>query len=173
MTTVKSERTYHPAISFQPSIDNNWAPYHGENGNILSLEEWQEIIAKVNGFYSKATPEWIAGENERFQSEQCKMYETAIAMASSHKRPPTEKTSGWVYILQAGEYYKIGHSKTPAKRFEQLSTLPPWPTEIVHMVESENRHQLETELHERFAIKRANGEWFELAEEDVAWLKTL
>lgn len=172
MTQFKSEYTHHPSISFQADIDGDWAPYHGESGNILLPDEWQEVIAKASGFYSKVTAGWIAQENDRFQSEQCKMYEAAMASSCSQDKPP--KTSpGWVYILQAGQYYKIGHSNKPTKRFEQLATLPPWPTEIIHTIQTKDKHRLEKELHSQFAEKRTNGEWFTLSDEDLEWLKGL
>jgi hypothetical protein len=81
--------------------------------------------------------------------------------------------AGFVYVLQADSYYKIGLSTNVEKRVKQLSTLPPFDVALIHKIETEDMHQLESELHERFAEKRANGEWFELSEEDLTWLKTL
>ena len=166
-----SERIRHPAISFQSDIDGNMAPYYGESGDILSPDDWQRICARVNGFYSKVSPEWIAHENERFQSEQCKMYEAA--MTKYHYNEPGPSSSGWIYVLRAGDYYKIGRAKDPIDRYSQLATLPPWPTEIVTTFECNEYEKMEKELHDLFSAKRANGEWFALDAEDVELLRSL
>ena len=81
--------------------------------------------------------------------------------------------AGFVYVLQADSYYKIGLSTNVEKRVKQLSTLPPFDVTLIHKIETGDMHQLESELHERFAEKRANGEWFVLSNEDLEWLRGL
>lgn len=79
---------------------------------------------------------------------------------------------GYVYVIQAGPYYKIGHAINVSKRLEQYAPKLPWEVTLIHSIQSADRIALESYLHKRFADKRCNGEWFELDEEDVAWLKT-
>lgn len=80
---------------------------------------------------------------------------------------------GYVYVLRAGPYHKIGHSVNVDRRITEVATLLPWEVELVHTIKSDNRIALEAYLHKRFKGKRRNGEWFELDEEDVTWLMTL
>ena len=158
------------AISFQTFDGEEWAPYYGESGDILSHDDWQEIVTRTNKFYEQTPPNWIEQENTRLQDFQAKQ---AQRFAGQPHPIEQEPTSGWIYILRAGDYYKIGRSQDPVNRYSQLATLPPWPTEIVHTFETENYHAIEKDLHDIFASKRANGEWFALDAEDVELLRSL
>ena len=75
--------------------------------------------------------------------------------------------SGFVYIVHSNGAYKIGHAKIVDKRIEQISPVLPFPVELVIAIAADDRYALERELHERFADKRLNGEWFVLTEEDL------
>lgn len=75
---------------------------------------------------------------------------------------------GFVYLLRAGPFYKIGKSKDPEKRIKQIKLQLPYPVEIVHVVASSNMSYLETHWHKQFSEKRTNGEWFLLTDDDVA-----
>lgn len=83
------------------------------------------------------------------------------------------KQPGYVYLLQCGEYYKIGVSQAPDKRIEQLATPPPFDLEQVCLIETDDMYGLETGLHNRFADKRVRGEWFQLEQADVDYIVSL
>jgi len=80
---------------------------------------------------------------------------------------------GFVYLLQAGPYYKIGVSAQVDERIKQLSTLPPFDLELLHTIYSVDMYDLEKDLHGLYADKRKNGEWFELEPSDVEYIKGL
>jgi len=80
---------------------------------------------------------------------------------------------GYVYVLQAGPYYKIGASKDIGQRIKQLSTLPPFNLTLVHSIKTPDMFGVERNLHDLFRLKRINGEWFELNSGDITWLKGL
>lgn len=80
---------------------------------------------------------------------------------------------GYVYLFKCGNYYKIGFSKHPLKRRKQLSTGSPLPVEYVHMFWTPFCRQLESRLHCKFSERRASGEWFELSDADVAYIKSM
>lgn len=81
------------------------------------------------------------------------------------------RPDGYVYLLGGGGYYKIGRSRNVSRRMRQLEIQLPWPVEVLHTIPCEDHHASEKALHERFAGKRANGEWFALDDEDVEWIK--
>lgn len=85
----------------------------------------------------------------------------------------TSTTTPGVYLVQApGGLYKIGESKCPADR---LATLDPsgFGFELLHAIPSTDRKGLESILHTAFAHRRVRGEWFRLAEEDVALIRSV
>ncbi len=49
----------------------------------------------------------------------------------------------------------------------------PYDLELLVSIETDDRDSLEKELHEKFADKRKKGEWFDLTEEDIAYIKGL
>jgi hypothetical protein len=85
----------------------------------------------------------------------------------THKRAPIH---GFVYVMRSGPHYKIGASKNPGQRLTQLQTQPPFEIEGVMGFETDDMLDLEHAIHEHFADKRVNGEWFLLDDADVALL---
>ncbi|MCP4540114.1 MAG: GIY-YIG nuclease family protein [Chloroflexi bacterium] len=84
-----------------------------------------------------------------------------------------QDVSGYVYLLQAGPYYKIGASQTVDKRIKQLSTIPPFEIELICAIKTNTMYELERELHERFSDKQVRGEWFTLNDEDIVYIENL
>lgn len=82
--------------------------------------------------------------------------------------------SGIVYVLKADNgLYKIGRAKKFENRLLQLQTQMPYDLEVIVLIESDDYIGLEKGLHKRFVSKREKGEWFELSEEDIEYLKGL
>jgi hypothetical protein len=80
---------------------------------------------------------------------------------------------GHVYVLSTPEgYYKIGStSGLIDDRVKQFAIALPFKVEIMIrlMCAPGNERQAERLIHEHFATKRTNGEWFKLTEEDLQW----
>lgn len=69
--------------------------------------------------------------------------------------------------------YKIGVSKNPWKRLQEVQTGNPSPIEILYLYETENAYKIETALHNRYSHFNTHGEWFELSiKEDFSFLET-
>lgn len=86
----------------------------------------------------------------------------------------TPRHHGYVYVVQAdNNLYKIGKSKDPHTRIQSLGVRLPYELEVLVLIESTNYTQLEKELHKHFADKRKGGEWFELDENDLEYIKSL
>ena len=75
--------------------------------------------------------------------------------------------AGVVYLLKAGEHFKIGKSIKFDKRLEQIKLLLPYAVEVVHVIRAAHVSQAEAHWHRRFAALRRNGEWFLLTEAEV------
>lgn len=82
---------------------------------------------------------------------------------------------GFVYLLREinGTHYKIGKTKTPESRAKTFGVQLPYAVEYECLINTPSMSMLETALHERYAHKRINGEWFQLEPEDVEYIKSL
>jgi hypothetical protein len=83
---------------------------------------------------------------------------------------------GYVYVLAAQGIakglYKIGKANNVGGRLKSFTKLP-FPVDLIHEIESPNALGLEFKIHKYFASKRAEGEWFYLTDEDIAFLLTV
>jgi len=152
-------------LNFQPFKYYSWMPSL-RSGNIPLPEEWQQLVTRVEHFYEEVDREWIIKQNEDYRCRWDRKERVTF-----YKPEDPEDDCGWIYILRAGHYYKIGRTKDIRQRFGALSAIPPFPTEIVHVFKSVCMHQDEAELHEQFSDKRCAGEWFALTPDDVTYLQ--
>lgn len=89
---------------------------------------------------------------------------------------PRKRTSteGYVYLVQSVTgAYKIGRTIDPNNRLKTFNVKLPFEVEYVVTIKTPNMYQLETDLHNQFAEKRVNGEWFNLSPADVNYIKGL
>ncbi len=75
---------------------------------------------------------------------------------------------GYVYLVRAGEYHKIGKTSKVHQRMRDFGLQLPFPFELLHAIPVADMTDAESLLHKRFAAKRLNGEWFALSTDDVA-----
>jgi hypothetical protein len=67
---------------------------------------------------------------------------------------------GYVYIIRAGEYYKIGRAIDVRRRVSQLSL--PFEIDIVHTITVSDMARAERYVHNLMRDKRLRGEWYAL-----------
>jgi hypothetical protein len=104
-------------------------------------------------------------ENQQSQIEKEKTKEAHVVLRPN--RP------GYVYLVKADRYFKIGRSKQPNVRFEQVGLQLPFPFEILHVIPVDDMYIAEKQLHAKYAHQHLNGEWFELSESEVAEIMSL
>lgn len=75
---------------------------------------------------------------------------------------------GVVYLMKSGRHYKIGRSNSAGRRAYELAIQLPESLKVIHAIETDDPPGIERYWHERFADRRANGEWFAVTSEDVA-----
>jgi predicted GIY-YIG superfamily endonuclease len=71
----------------------------------------------------------------------------------------------YVYLIQTLEnsYYKIGVSKHPQKRINELQTGNSSKLKLIEMYQSEFANSIEKTLQRRYSHLRKEGEWFEMS----------
>lgn len=143
-------------------------------GRIVEYDEAMKILEGLNLFYNKYSKEAIEEYIQRIDEQRDKEIEEyeAQTTAKDTKRTKPEQP-GWVYIVRSHGRYKIGHSKNLAGRISTLNASVPDGITLIHTIKCADRIQQEAELHEHFADKRLNGEWFDLNEADLVYIKSL
>lgn len=141
----------------------------------LTHDSWEYFKRGIDIYFQGITPAEIDKYQKEWErKEQERLERGPLACPDTTPIPflPITK-NGNVYILKAGPYYKIGRTNNVDRRMGEICPKLPFEAEIVHVIEAHNMYEIEAELHRLFNEKRANGEWFELSQEDVEWLKTL
>lgn len=73
----------------------------------------------------------------------------------------------YVYLMQAGDFFKIGRSMSPMDRLTQYSSMP-IEAVMIHAIECQQAKRLESAFHQHYASKWVRSEWFRLEKEDIA-----
>ena len=82
--------------------------------------------------------------------------------------------SGFVYLLCAKNgLYKIGLSVDPSARLKSINKQMSGNASLLHTIPADDRYAAERCLHEMFASKRQEGEWFSLSSGDVDFIRSL
>jgi hypothetical protein len=79
-----------------------------------------------------------------------------------------------VYVIKSEfGYYKIGYSSNINNRFKGLNKASPDKLQLTCVIKTKEYKELEKELHEKYSDKRYQGEWFELSDADIEYIKSL
>lgn len=143
-----------------------------QGGFIPTRNEFDELVEHVHKFYDQMSEEEIVEHNrERYE-------EHFPSTKVKSEKPPKfrRKQPGHVYLIQAATdeaLFKIGRTKHLPSRLKTIGLKLPFEVKLVHSIEVEDSVLAEASLHNRFATKRMNGEWFKLDREDVEWICSL
>lgn len=75
--------------------------------------------------------------------------------------------SGFLYIIQGGDYYKIGVANDVQKRMSELQTGSPHKLVLLGSFEYEDVIKCERIAHKLFSKNRVYGEWFSFEKEEL------
>lgn len=156
-----------------------------ELGHLPVVAELKLKAKQSPGFPSHNTFRRFGNKGQQLQKlvEYCEGKEShadvlAILVASNPKESPapvgsipSEEAIGFVYLLKASRYFKIGRSNSFERRSRELAIQLPERAETVHVIRTDDPIGIERYWHQRFEAQRKNGEWFELSAQDVKAFK--
>lgn len=140
---------------------------------IITKEEYLELIKRTFDFYVNADPAFIEEVNNELREEYRKGYFEQVKESKEGKETPS---IGFVYLVQAdGEHYKIGSTKNLNSRMKSLQTSSPNDIELIYSTKAEDYVELEFNIHAELTKlgKSIRGEWFELDDNDVKYVKQI
>ena len=88
-------------------------------------------------------------------------------MTDPGKEKPAPKRSGYIYIIKAGGFYKIGRASQLSSRIKSHQTSNPNEVTLHKSKFVQDCINCEKELHGIFIKKLERGEWFKLSESDL------
>jgi hypothetical protein len=80
--------------------------------------------------------------------------------------------AGYVYLIGTPvfKWYKIGKSRTPEIRIQNLGILLPFSIKVIGIWKAANHTALEQELHNKYRYCQINGEWFSFKNQEISKL---
>lgn len=159
---------------WEPSI-NAWICPVGEYSNVLGIARrfglpLDETFANIHNSTDVFVDSSIPGSNAHMVS----LHNDGIVFLSDKRVMKSDE--GYVYLIHATDnrgLYKIGKSKTPDKRVRTVIGQMPMKCEAVHCAWFEDHGYAEKLLHDLYAAKRANSEWFRLSPSDVSFIMSI
>lgn len=97
-------------------------------------------------------------------------------MSSVRKKSETNPLQEVVYLIVAEtvdgyKYTKIGRSKNPEKRLDEIQSHCPHSCRVEHTIKTDDASAVEAVLHRDSASVRLEGEWFDLTDHKLDRLK--
>lgn len=134
------------------------------NGYIMEADQMIEVGKKlIATAKKKGVKQEIIEHNRKTKIE----FYNGLTGQARRKKP---LASSHIYLMRCDGKYKIGVSKNVEQRKKQLDGRP-LPVEIIAVSPLvAGAYNIEKELHEVYAEKRLNGEWFDLTENDIKGL---
>ncbi|MFA5806614.1 MAG: GIY-YIG nuclease family protein [Melioribacteraceae bacterium] len=83
-----------------------------------------------------------------------------------------EQEIGYIYLIKSDHGCKIGKSKMLSNRINTIGIQVPFAHECIYSSKIKNYHKIEKFFHKHFSSKHLKGEWFNLNEDDIAFIKS-
>jgi hypothetical protein len=151
------------------------SPYHSNwYGFPLHKHHWTYFTRE--SFEARAFEEMKRKHKESIENRKNNIETAEQAILDIVNNPKTDRDNinEYVYLLQypTGEC-KIGLTSSPNSRLSNFQTSCPYHLEFIALIKTHGASSLEHSLHIKFAAKRLRGEWFNLSEEDIDYIKGL
>lgn len=98
----------------------------------------------------------------------CEVFEMSVEDEQRSVASTIGSADGFVYLIKSGRYYKIGKTNSIGRREREIALQMPESIKVIHEIKTDDPAGIEAYWHNRFDAKRKNGEWFDLAPEDIS-----
>lgn len=136
-------------------------------GFLMEKEDVVELIGRLQEFVDNVTDQEIKEHNEKLLDDYNKPPE------NNDKKVATKKVvGGHIYLIKADNgLVKIGKTTDLKTRLDHFTAKLPYEVKLIHSIETNDHTKLERKLHDLFEHKRKRGEWFELNEKEIQYVK--
>jgi len=80
-------------------------------------------------------------------------------------------SKGYVYFIKCDKYYKIGATTDVYSRFHSIQVCNPFDISLFHVIKSDDMYLTEKLFQDMFGRVERRGEWFELSEKNLQYIK--
>jgi hypothetical protein len=152
---------YHRAMAWIYELKYPFSGQYSIQADLI-VEAFEKQIVRVDfDTYVKA---------KNFQNDVYDYPPSAKASKPNRK----QSRAGFVYLLKSETgHYKIGRTIDPKSRSKTFGIQLPFAVEFLAVIPADDMISLESELHRRFDEKRLSGEWFNLSDDDIEYIKGL
>ena len=132
-------------------------------------DKWGVSSKTVDNYIGSASSS-IIQDYHKLRSEALSKPIAINAKHYIHKKK--QRKSNCVYLIGAPNgLVKIGIANDVQARFRDINNMSPIELHIIHSFSSDDSPEIEKELHGHFGGKRVKGEWFNLTQDDIIWIK--
>lgn len=133
-------------------------PYRGEF--LISKNDAKRLIEDLKRYLTFSN---IDEANKEIESNN------RIEYANSAKNNTKSPQPSYLYLMRSGNSIKIGISRNPENRLQQLS-IGNSNIELIYKKLYSNATKIEERLHKKFIKKKIYGEWFNLDQKDIDFI---
>lgn len=142
-------------------------------GEMRVSRRWLGEWLRENPTSEYGRPHYImAGRKKLFRREDFWFIKRGIETLTAERAKQNETAKaddGFIYFIEAGDFIKIGYTRSPASRAVKMMTDSPHELKLLHF--EPGTFKREKVLHRHFADIRVRGEWFEKTPELLAHIE--
>jgi len=112
------------------------------------------------------------GRTKLFTDENIRWIARAIDDQEAERKERNEAAKnddGFIYFIEAGDFIKIGHTRSPVGRGHKMRTDNPFDLKLLHI--EDGTFKREKLYHRHFAAIRVRGEWFHKTPDLLAFIE--
>lgn len=160
------------AFVFDETSGGFYGNSSGNVGRIPTSEEFEWLVEMCRKYYDCHSDDEIRKIND--QREKQAIYEEAKRRYSWTTPEKKERLKpGYIYILKSDYGYKIGKSSQLDHRIKHFGVTLPFKVETFKTFKVKDMGKAERYLHDLFSHLLIDGEWYQLSEEDLAFLDSI